>query len=385
MAEESDSGEERSEEPTQRRLDKSRQDGQIARSRELNTTFILLAGIGGLIAFGPGLGAALVELMRSNFVLDRSVVMDTNALLAHLFSSSDGVLRAFAPLFLVLLVAALAGPLAMGGVLFSSKALMPQGSRLNPLKGLKRMFSMNALVELGKALLKFSLVAGIASVILLSLQRPLLQLGVMPLWPAMMEALDMAGWSIFMVSCGLILIAMVDVPYQMFSHRKKLKMTRKEIKDEYKDTEGKPEVKSRLRQLQREMAQRRMMDAIPQADVVITNPEHFAVALRYQPEQDGAPVLVAKGTDLMAFRIREVARAHDIVELPAPLLARAIYYTTELEQAIPGPLYVAVAQVLAYVFQLKAHRNGGAEAPRPPDQLPIPEPMQFDAQGRKIV
>lgn len=384
MAEESDSGEERSEEPTQRRLDKSREDGQIARSRELNTTFILLAGVGGLIAFGPGLGAALLELMRSNFVLDRTTVLDTNALVAHLFSSSDSMLRAFAPLFLLLLVAALAGPIAMGGVLFSGKAVMPQGSRLNPLKGLKRMFSMNALVELAKALVKFALVAGIASVILLSLQRPLLQLGVMPLQPAMMEAMEMAGWSIFMVSCGLIVIAMADVPYQMFSHRKKLKMTRQEIKDEYKDTEGKPEVKSRLRQLQREMAQRRMMDAIPQADVIITNPEHFAVALRYQPEQDGAPVLVAKGTDLMAFRIREIARAHDIVELPAPLLARAIYYTTELEQAIPGPLYVAVAQVLAYVFQLKAHRNGGAEAPRLPDQLPIPEPMQFDAQGRRI-
>lgn len=244
MAEESDSGEERSEEPTQRRLDKSREDGQIARSRELNTTFILLAGVGGLIAFGPGLGAALLELMRSNFVLDRATVLDTNALMAHLFSSSDGVLRAFAPLFLLLLVAALAGPIAMGGVLFSSKAIMPQGSRLNPLKGLKRIFSMNALVELAKAVVKFSLVAGIACVILLSLQRPLLQLGVMSLQPAMLEALRMAGWSIFAVSCGLIVIAVADVPYQMFSHRKKLKMTRKEIKDEYKDTEGKPEVRA---------------------------------------------------------------------------------------------------------------------------------------------
>lgn len=381
---ESDSTEDRTEEPTQRRLAKAREDGQIARSRELNTTFILIGGVGGLIALGPELGAALADLMRSSFVIDRAVVYDPSALLGQLVAGSDHVLRAFMPLFLLLLVAALAGPLALGGALFSSKAIKPQGSRLNPLKGLKRMFSMNALIELAKTLAKFGVVGSIALISLLALERPLLQLGVMALHPALAQAVTLSAWTVFGVSCGLIVIAILDVPYQLHAHRKKLRMTRQEIKDEFKDTEGRPEVKSRLRQLQRELAHRRMMDAVPQADVVITNPEHFAVALRYRAEQDRAPVVVAKGTDLTAFRIRDVARAHQVVELPAPLLARAIYYTTELEQAIPAGLYVAVAQVLAYVFELKAHRRGQAEAPRIPDTLPIPEHWQFDAQGRPL-
>lgn len=381
---ETDSGQERTEEATPRRLEKAREEGQVARSRELNTAFVLLMGVGGLIAFGPGIGRSMLALMHDNFALERGAAFDPNALMGHLLSSGDQVLRAFAPLLILLLVAALAGPVSLGGVLFSSKALMPKGSRINPLNGLKRMFSLNALVELAKALAKFCLVAGIAAVILLNIERQLLQLGAMALNPAMGEALRITGWAVLGISSVMILIALVDVPYQMFDHRKKLKMTRQEVKDEYKDTEGKPEVKSRIRQLQRELAQRRMMEAVPQADVVITNPEHFAVALRYQQDKDNAPIVVAKGADQIAFKIREIARLHGITELPAPMLARAIYYTADLEEAIPGPLYVAVAQVLAYVFQLKAHRTGRAERPQPPKDLPIPEPMRFDSRGKRM-
>lgn len=384
MAEESDSGQERTEEATPRRLEKARDEGQVARSRELNTTFVLLAGVGGLLWFGPALGRSLERLMVFNFAFDRQAALDTNALIGHLAGSAKLVMSAFAPWFLLLVVAALAGPVAMGGMLFSGKAAAPKGSRINPLAGLKRMFSLNALVELGKALAKFAVVAGIAAAILLTLQQQLLYLGQMALRSGVAESLSLVGWSVLGVSCGLILIALVDVPYQLYDHRKKLKMTMQEVKDEHKDSEGKPEVKSRVRQLQREMAQRRMMEAVPEADVVITNPEHFAVALRYRPELDGAPVLLAKGGDRIAFRIREVARAHGVVELPAPLLARAIYYTTELEQAIPGPLYVAVAQVLAYVFQLKTHRRGEGAKPEPPDELPIPPRMRFDSRGRPL-
>lgn len=381
---ESETGQERTEEPTQRRLTKAREEGQVARSRELNTTLLLLAGVGGLMAMGGELGQALAELMRASFALERAAVFDDRALVNGLFTGLRRVLATFLPLFLLWFLAALLGPLLLGGALFSGRAIRPQGSRLNPLKGLKRMVSLNALVELGKSVAKFLLVGGVALVCLLGLEPALLQLGAMPLQPALERALRLSSWTVLAVSSSLIVIALADVPWQLHSHRKKLRMTRQEVLDEFKDSEGKPEVKGRLRQLQREMAQRRMMEALPEADVLITNPEHFAVALRYRPEEDAAPVVVARGTDQVALRMRELGDQHDVVRLSVPLLARAIYYTTELDQPIPAGLYAAVAQVLAYVFQLRAHRRGQAEAPEPPRQVEVPERWHFDSRGRPL-
>jgi flagellar biosynthetic protein FlhB len=380
---ESESGQDKTEEATPKRQEKAKEEGQVARSRELTTLFVLFAGVGGLLMFGGGLGSALLDQMRFNFALPREVAFDTALAVAHLGRSVLAAGFALLPLFALLMLAALAGPVAMGGWLFSGKAVMFKGSRINPLQGVKRMFSAHALAELFKALAKFLLLGGIAITVVASLQQSLLALGLQALEPAFATALRTAGWAVLAVSCGMILIAAVDVPFQLFQHKRKLKMTMQEVRDEMKDTEGKPEVKGRIRQLQREMARRRMMEAVPQADVIITNPDHFSVALRYDPAKGGAPVLVAKGVDQVALKIREIANAHGVQLLPAPPLARAIYYTTELEQEIPGPLYLAVAQVLAHVFQLKAYRQGEGQKPKPLDEFELPAEMRYDARGKR--
>ena len=381
---ESESGQERSEDATAKRKENARDEGQVARSRELNTMFILMAGSGGLLIYGPSLGNALRDTMQFNLALPRAAAFDTNVAVAHLFYSIMSIGNAVLPLLGVLVVAALAGPIAMGGWLFSSSALLPKGSRINPLEGLQRMFSLTALVELAKSIIKFAVLSGIAIVIIASMKNKLLSLSVEALQPALADALHMAAWAVLGVSCGMILIALIDVPYQLFDHNTKLKMTKQEIKEEMKDSEGRPEVKGRIRQLQRDLARRRMMQAVPKADVIITNPEHFSVALRYDSARRGAPMVVAKGTDQIAMKIREIGNAHQVMLIPSPTLARAIYYTTEIDHEIPAPLYMAVAQVLAYVFQLKAWRAGQGRKPQAPAQLPVPPDMVFDQRGKRI-
>jgi len=380
---ENESGQERTEEATAKRLEKAREEGQVARSRELNTLLILLGGVGGLIVYGGGIAQFLLDDMRHNFELSREVAFDPQIALNHLWNTTIAAGQALLPLFTLLMIAAFVGPVALGGWLYSAKAIMPKGSRINPLSGLKRMFSMSALVELIKSLAKFLVLAGIAVLIIRSMQQPLVELGLQELEPAIARALSMSSWAVFGVSAGMILIAAIDVPYQLFEHSRKLKMTKQEVREEMKDTEGKPEVKSRIRQLQREMARRRMMEAVPQADVVITNPEHFSVALRYDPQQRGAPVVVAKGVDHTAMKIREIANAHGVQLLPAPTLARAIYFTTDIDAEIPAPLYLAVAQVLAYVFQIKAYNDGKGRKPKPLDEFELPPDMHFDPAGKR--
>ena len=241
------------------------------------------------------------------------------------------------------------------------------------------MFSVQALVELLKALAKFLVILAVALVVLSVDQDDLLAIANEPIEPAILHSLKVVGWSAFWLSCGLILIAAVDAPFQLWSHKQKLKMTKQEVRDEYKDTEGKPEVKGRIRQLQREMAERRMMQAVPQADVVITNPTHFAVALKYDPEKGGAPLLLAKGGDFLALKIREIAQEHKVMVLESPGLARAVYYSTELDQEIPAGLYLAVAQVLAYVYQLRQYQAGKGKRPGPLPDLPIPPDLRRDS------
>jgi flagellar biosynthetic protein FlhB len=379
---ETETGQEKTEEATVKRQEKAREEGQVARSRELNTLLILLAGVGGLMVYGGGIADFFMRDMRANFSLPREVAFDSQLALSHLWNTTVGAGRAVTPLFALLMVAAFVGPVSLGGWLFSAGGIMPKGSRIDPMAGLKRMFSVTALVELVKAVAKFLVLAGIAVVIIRGLQQPMLELGAQALEPAIARALSMTAWAVFGVSTGMILIAALDVPYQMFEHNRKLKMTKQEVREEMKDTEGKPEVKGRIRQLQREMARRRMMEAVPTADVIITNPEHFSVALKYDAAKKGAPMVVAKGVDNIAMKIREIANAHEVPLLPAPTLARAIYFTTELEEEIPAPLYLAVAQVLAYVFQVKAHSKGQGKKPKPLNEFELPPEMRFDTGGK---
>ncbi|MDH0182913.1 flagellar biosynthesis protein FlhB [Stutzerimonas stutzeri] len=375
---ESESGADKSEEPTEKRLRESREKGQLARSRELSTVAVTLGGIGGLLASGGGLAQALMAMMQGTFELSRETLLDEGSMVRLLMGSGLMALEAIMPLLIALLIASIVGPVALGGWLFSAKAMAPKVSRMNPAAGLKRMFSTKALVELLKALGKFLVVLGVALLVLSAYQDDLLSIAKQPLDLAIMHSVEIVGWCALWMACGLIIIAAVDVPFQLWDNKQKLMMTKQEVKDEYKDSEGKPEVKSRIRQLQREAAQRRMMQAVPEADVVITNPTHFAVALKYDGDKGGAPRLVAKGGDFVALKIREIAQEHKVTVLESPALARAVYYSTELDHEIPAGLYLAVAQVLAYVYQLRQYRAGKGRRPEPLNNLPIPPDLRRD-------
>lgn len=373
-----DSGQERTEEPTAKRQKESREKGQVARSKELNTLAVVMVAAVGLLMLGPRLAQRLMDLMVYNFSIEREALYNTDSMGLHLLSSLNHGFSGLAPLLFMLLVAALVGPVLLGGWLFSARLLAPKGERLNPLAGLKRMFSIKALVELLKALAKFLVVLVMALVVLNMRTDDLLALGNEPLPTAIAHSAWVLGTSLVLLASALILIAAVDVPFQIWDNKQKTKMTKQEVRDEYKDSEGKPEVKSRVRQLQREMAERRMMGEVPKADVVITNPTHYAVALKYDPVQSGAPVVVAKGADFLAQKIREVATEHDVIVLESPPLARAVYYSTELEQPIPAGLYLAVAQVLAYVYQIRQYQQGKGQRPGPMPEPPIPEDLRRD-------
>ncbi|MEH6501613.1 MAG: flagellar biosynthesis protein FlhB [Pseudoalteromonas distincta] len=378
MAEQSDSGQDKSEDPTEKRLKESRDKGQIARSKELNTLAVVMVAAAGLIMLGPAMAGRLLDLMRFNFIIEREALYSTDTMGLQLLASVGIGLEVIGPLFFMLLIAALVGPILLGGWLLSAKSMAPKFSRMNPLAGLKRMFSIKALVELLKALAKFLVVLITALAVLNLFQDQMLTLDRQPLPDAIAHSARILGKALLFLACSLILIAAVDIPFQLWDNKQKMKMTKQEVKDEYKDSEGKPEVKSRIRQLQREMAERRMMGEVPKADVVITNPTHFAVALKYDPIKSGAPVVIAKGADFTALRIREVAAEHDIIVLESPPLARAVFYSTELDQQIPSGLYLAVAQVLAYVFQLRQYRAGQGKRPGPMPKPDIPDDLRKD-------
>jgi len=282
------------------------------------------------------------------------------------------------PWFILVIIAAFLSPLGVGGWLFSTKALAPKMNRLSPLAGFKRMFSANSLVELFKAWGKVLVVGTCAFFVIKYYFQDAMDLQNAPVRPAIKRSAEIVLWAAVILCASTLIIAMIDVPWQIYSHTKKLRMSLQEIKDEFKDTEGKPEVKGRIRQLQREMANNRQMSAVPEADVVITNPTHYSVALKYEPDSMNTPILLAKGGDHMALKIREIAKAHDVQIIESPMLARAIFHTTEVEDEIPGGLYVAVAQVLAYVFQLRNFYKGKGDKPTYPNNVTVPKEMRYD-------
>ncbi|MFW3898061.1 flagellar biosynthesis protein FlhB [Pseudomonas bharatica] len=376
---ESESGQDKTEDPTDKRRNDAREKGEIARSKELNTVAVMIAGAGGLLTFGGYLAEALMEIMRSNFSLSREVLMDERYMGIFLLTSGKLAILATQPVLLVLLLAALLGPIALGGWLFATGTLAPKFSRMNPLAGIKRMFSVHSLAELLKAIAKFTVILVVALAVLSADRDDLLAIANEPLDQAIIHSVQVVGWSAMWMACGLLLIAAVDVPIQLWQAKQKLMMTKQEVRDEYKDTEGKPEVKQRIRQVQREISQRRMMAAVPEADVIITNPTHYAVALKYDPEKGSAPLLLAKGTDFIALKIREIAVQHNIQLLESPALARSIYHSTELEEEIPAGLYLAVAQVLAYVYQIRQYQAGKGKPPEPLKDLPIPPDLRRDS------
>ncbi|MGL5990433.1 MAG: flagellar biosynthesis protein FlhB [Plesiomonas sp.] len=371
-------GQERSEQASEKRLADARKKGQVARSREFATVIVLVTGSVALLWFGQKLAVALANMMHRLFSFTRDEVFDADALLTIACKALLSIIPSFSLILLLLFVASILGASLIGGFNVSAEAMMPKFNKLNPMSGFKRMFGMQSWVELGKSILKILLLGITTWRLLLNTRDDLAQLSMEAFPQNMIHAVDTLLWFVLLLSCTLILVAAIDVPYQLWNHGKKLMMTKQELKEEYKNSEGNPQIKGRIRQLQREIANRRMMGEVPTADVIVTNPEHFSVALRYQRDKDKAPVVVAKGVDMMAMKIREIANAHDIPIVAAPPLARALYHSAELEQPIPDGLFMAVAQVLAYVFQLRQYQAGRTfRRPVPlPETLPIPDDLQ---------
>jgi flagellar biosynthetic protein FlhB len=373
---EHDSGQERTERATPRKLEEARNQGQVARSRELNTVALLVAGSAGLMFLGSGLVESIGRVMHASFGFRREQLLDGSHVATALADAGNSVLAALVPLLGLLVLAAIAASIALGGFQFSAKALAPKWERISPAKGFARIFSAQGVMELVKSLAKFVLIGSIAIAWLWHSAGEFLVLGELPVEGGLAQAAHLVAWSFLVLCLATILIAAVDVPFQLWNHARQLRMTKQEVRDELKETEGKPEVRSKIRQLQREMARARMMQEVPKADVIVTNPTHYAVALRYEAGRMRAPKVVAKGADLIAQNIRRIGAEHRVPLFEAPPLARALYHSTELNREIPEGLYLAVAQVLAYVFQLREPRPG--VDPARPDDLPIPPEFRRD-------
>ena len=369
---------EKTEDPTGKRLEEARNKGQIARSRELSTTLVLVASSLMFLLFGSFIAEALFAISGRMFTLSRDETYDPT----HMFSAwGVAITEVSTPVLsfmFVSMIAGIYGSIALGGYNFTWYSAAPRFSKLNPLSGMKRMFGVNGLVELLKAFAKFIVIGAMALISLSLFQDEALHLD-QEIYPLnIFHALDMIEWAFFLLTLGMVPIALFDVPYQSYKHNEQMKMTKQQVKDERKNSEGDPQVKGRIRKLQYQAATRRMMQEVPKADVVVTNPTHYSVALKYDEHGVRAPVVIAKGSDELAMHIRKIATAHDVPLIPSPMLTRAIYYTTEVDEEIPHKLLMAVAQVLAYVFQLKKYKAGKAKRPKPlARDLPIPPDMRY--------
>lgn len=372
MAEEQ-TGQERTEQPTERRLQEARKKGQVPRSRELNTMLSLLFASIALLLLGGGISQNIMRISADGFSVSRELAFDASQLPFQFMYMASQTLLALSPFMAVMLVAALAGPLLMGGWSFSLETISFKVEKLNPIKGLARIFSLKGLVELVKALAKFVLLLGAAILVFFAIDQQLLSLTSMSPKAAGVEAVTVLVQVLLILSATTILIVALDVPFELWNHQKQLRMTKQEIRDEMKETDGNPQVKQRIRTVQRQLAESRMMEDVKTADVVITNPTHYAVALQYLDRPGSAPRVVAKGKDLTALRIRSIATEHDIPLFEAPPLARALYRSTEIGHEIPHILYMAVARVLAYVFQLK---NAA-----PTDYVPKPDDFDIPVEA----
>ena len=368
MAEGQDSGQDRTEEATPKKLQDARDKADVPRSKELGTATVLLASLAGLAFFGTGGARAYQALATRQWRIEREDVFSDAALLNGVYEPMAAALGIIAPFLALMVIAALAGSILMSGWVFSGKALAPDIKRMSPIKGLGRMFGPKALMELFKAVLKVVLLGGIGALVFQASTDDYLELGRAPLATAVPQAIHLVFAMMLALIVAIGLIAAIDVPWQKFQHAKKLRMTKQQVREESKETNGNPELKAKIRSLQQSVSQRRMLRDMVDADVVIVNPTHYAVALRYVPEES-APVVLASGVDHMAMRMREIAREHRIAVFSAPPLARALHRYAPVGSVIPTGLYVAVAQVLAHVY--RARTPGSGHQP-PPSDLPVP-------------
>ncbi|WP_283710344.1 flagellar biosynthesis protein FlhB [Pseudoalteromonas prydzensis] len=373
-----DSGQEKTEEPTGKKIEESKKKGQIARSKELGTMFVLIFSAISLLLYGPEIGKGLYNIMGRTLSLNRNETYDTTKMFSVWGTVADALLFPMAMFVFIIVLAAFIGNTLLGGFNFSWQAAAPKASKMSPAKGIKRMFGPQAGVELVKSILKFAVVAGFAVFLINTFFDEILHLSIESAPGNIIHALEILAWMFLGLTCTLTIIAAIDAPYQSHKHHKELKMTLQEVKDEYKNSEGDPQIKARIRQTQRQMSQRRMMQDVPDADVVVTNPTHYSVALKYDTERAGAPVVVAKGVDEMAMQIRKIALGNEVPIVESPMLTRALYHTAEVGDQIPDQLFTAVAQVLAYVFQLKRFQKGRGKRPTKLNKtLPIPDAYKY--------
>jgi flagellar biosynthesis protein FlhB len=364
---ESESGGERTEEPSQRRLQEARERGQLPRSRELTNFATMIGGGAALIAVGGSLVSRLSQTMRHGLSIDQRSLGNMDSMTASLGNAATSAVVAVLPVFGSLIVLVLLASVALGGWNFSATALTPDFSRLNPLSGITRLFGLRGVSELGKALLKCVMVGGVCAGIVSWTFRDVLALGHMAPRDAILRGAGLLSWSFVWLCMSLALVAIVDVPLQIFQFKRSLRMTRQELRDESKESDGRPETKQRIRQMQQTLARRRMMHKVPAADVVIVNPTHFAVALKYDPKKMRAPLVLAKGVDLVAQNIRRIAEENHVPVFESPKLARALYRSTDLNKEIPNGLYIAVAQVLSYIFRIRTLNPTAAARMARPD------------------
>jgi flagellar biosynthetic protein FlhB len=379
MAEESQ--DDKTEEPTARRLEKAKEDGQVLRSQDMTIAAVTATVIAAMYLGGFWMGPRFVGTFTEALTIPTNYAFEANLALNRLSILALDSFVTVIPVFVLAIIAAIGSATALGGFVFSAKAFAPKASKLNPIKGMSRIFGLKALVELTKALLKFSLVAGIGGSYLYFNFDTIMSVGDMPIDTAIAQSVETVLLGALVATVALVLIALIDVPYQRYEFIKKLKMTKQEIKDEMKDIEGQPEVRQRIRAKQREMAQQRQLDDVPSADVVVTNPQHFAVALVYEMDKEEAPRVVAKGKNFMAKKIRERAGENSVEIFEAPLLARALYFTSDVGMYIPHGLFHAVAQVIAYVYSLNSVAPGGQKMTKPKPK--VPEELIFDESGRR--
>lgn len=371
MSEESDL--ERTEPATPKRLEKAREEGQVARSQELTTFALLMVAAAGLLFLGTDMMEKLLKIMKAGMQMERELAFQPDLMLNRFYELAFEGLIAIGPLLFLLIIVAFFAPMLLSGWMISAKALLPKFDRINPIKGFGRIFSMRSLVELGKAIAKTIVIGGVAVLIIWHNKEEVMALLTVPVDSGISRTGEYLTMSFLLTIGAMAMIVVIDVPFQIWEHAKQLRMSKEEIRKEYKEDDGDPFVKARIRGLQREAARRRMMAEIPKADVIVTNPTHYAVALKYKSDSMRAPTVVAKGVHLLAARIREVAQEHRVPILEAPSLARALYYHAELESEIPEKLYTAVAEVLAYVFQLRRYNEYGGKAPAPPADVPVPD------------
>ena len=350
---ESETGGERTEEPSQRRLQEARERGQIPRSRELTNFAAMIGGSAACVAVGGTLAGHLSQMMRRSLIIDAKSLRTTDSMSASLGDAAISAVTAVLPVFGALICMVLLASVVLGGWNFSTKALAPDFSRLSPLAGLKRLFGLHGVSELAKALLKCLVVGAVCAAVVSGIFGDVLSLARMEPRAAISRGAGLVSWAFVWLCASLALVAVVDVPLQIFQFKRALRMTRQELRDESKELDGRPETKQRIRQMQQTLARRRMMHKVPTADVLIVNPTHFAVALKYDPKKMRAPVVVAKGVDLVAANIRRIAEEHRVPVFESPKLARALYRSTDLNKEIPSGLYVAVAQILSYIFRVR--------------------------------